>query len=111
LAFKPALSRQIQDLEDEVSFKSFERLPRGVKLSAAGKLFLEDARWVLQQVNEAAARAARVARGQFGTLRLGFTENSSWHGGLPNRLDDRRVQASIKCQIVVILSERIQPFG
>jgi DNA-binding transcriptional LysR family regulator len=46
---------------------------RGVKLSAAGKLFLDDARHILQQVNEAASRAAPVARGQSGTLRIGFT--------------------------------------
>src|SRR3974390_3063778 len=83
---QPALSRQIQDLEDEVGFKLFERLPRGVKLSAAGKLFLEDARRILQQVNEAAARAARVARGQSGTLLVGFTENASWHGVVPDSL-------------------------
>src|SRR5258708_14788680 len=78
---QPALSRQIQDLEEEVGFKLFERLPRGVKLSPAGKLFLEDARRILQDVNEAAARAARVARGQSGTLRVGFSENASWRGG------------------------------
>src|SRR5258706_7471134 len=83
---QPALSRQIQYLEDEVGFKLFERLPRGVKLSAAGKLFLEDTRRILQQVNEAAARAARVARGQSGTLRIGFTENSSWRGVVPDSL-------------------------
>src|SRR5215470_7445165 len=81
---QPALSRQIQDLEDEVGFKLFERMPRGVKLSIAGKLFLEDARRILQEVNEAAARAARVARGQSGTLRVGFTENASWHGIVPD---------------------------
>jgi DNA-binding transcriptional LysR family regulator len=83
---QPALSRQIQDLEQEAGFKLFERLPRGVKLSAAGKLFLEDARRILQQVNEATARAARVARGQAGTLRIGFTENASWHGVVPDSL-------------------------
>ena len=44
---QPALSRQIQDLEKEIGFPLFERLPRGVKLSAAGKLFLEDARRIL----------------------------------------------------------------
>src|ERR1700730_11318912 len=77
---QPALSRQIQDLEEEVGFKLFERLPRGVKLSPAGKLFLEDARRILQEVNEAAARAARVARGQSGTLRVGVTWNASWRG-------------------------------
>jgi DNA-binding transcriptional LysR family regulator len=80
---QPALSRQIQDLEEEVGFELFERLPRGVKLTAAGKLFLEDARRILQEVNEAAARAERVARGQSGTLRVGFTESASWRGVVP----------------------------
>src|SRR5690348_15555342 len=81
-----ALSTQMQDLEAELGFKLFVRLPRGVKLSAAGKMFLDDARRILQQVNEAAARAARVARGQSGTLRIGFTENASWHGVVPDSL-------------------------
>src|SRR6267378_840381 len=80
---QPALSRQIQDLEEEIGFKLFDRLSRGVKISAAGKLFLEDARRILQQVNEATARAGRVARGQSGTLRVGFVESISWHGVVP----------------------------
>jgi DNA-binding transcriptional LysR family regulator len=80
---QPALSRQIQDLEEEIGFKLFERLPRGVRLSAAGKLFLEDVRRILQDVNEAAARAGRVALGRSGTLRVGFTENASWQGVVP----------------------------
>src|ERR1700730_6832963 len=79
-----ALSTQMQDLEAELGFKLFDRLPRGVKLSAAGKLFLEDAKLILQQVAEAAARATRVARGHAGTLRVGFTENASWHGVAPD---------------------------
>src|SRR6516165_6316645 len=81
-----ALSTQIQDLEAELGFKVFDRLPRGVKLSVAGRLFLEDARRILREVNEAAARAARVARGQAGTLRVGFTENASWRGVVPESL-------------------------
>jgi DNA-binding transcriptional LysR family regulator len=81
-----ALSTQIQDLEAELGFKLFDRLPRGVKLSAAGKLFLEDARRILREVSEAAGRAARVARGQSGTLRVGFTENASWRGAVPESL-------------------------
>ena len=81
---QPALSRQIQDLEEEVGFKLFDRLPRGVKLSVAGKLFLEDARRILQAVSEATARADHVARGQSGTLRVCFTENASWHGVVPD---------------------------
>src|SRR6202162_2009029 len=81
---QPALSRQIQDLEEELGFKLFERLPRGVKLNQAGKLFLEDARRVLQELSEAAVRAGRVASGRSGTLRVGFTENASWRGVVPD---------------------------
>jgi DNA-binding transcriptional LysR family regulator len=97
---QPALSRQIQDLEKEVGFKLFERLPRGVKLSPAGKLFLEDARRILQDVNEAAARAARVARGQSGTLRVGFSENASWRGVVPESLRRfREIQPDAELQL------------
>ena len=85
-----ALSTQIQDMEAELGFKLFDRLPRGVKLSTAGRMFLEDARRILQQVSEAGARAARVARGQSGTLRVGFTENASWHGVVPDSLHNFR---------------------
>ena len=81
---QPALSRQVQDLEEEIGFELFERLPRGVKLSAAGKLFLEDVRRLLQEVNEAVVRAGRVASGRSGTLRVGFTENASWRGVVPD---------------------------
>src|SRR5580693_1905571 len=77
---QPALSRQVQDLEQELGFQLFERLPRGVRLSAAGKEFMEDARRILQDVQDAAIRASRIARGEIGTLRIGFTENSSWRG-------------------------------
>ena len=81
---QPALSRQIQDLEKELGFTLFDRLPRAVKLSAAGKLFLSDARRILLEVEEAKLRAERVATGKAGTLRIGFVEALSWHGVVPD---------------------------
>jgi DNA-binding transcriptional LysR family regulator len=56
-----ALSTQMKDLEAELGFKLFDRLPRGVKLSLAGKLFLEDARRILQQVSVAAKKCTILA--------------------------------------------------
>ena len=77
---QPALSRQIQDLERELGFALFDRLPRGVRLNAAGKLFLSDARRILQDVAEAKRRAERIALGRAGTLRVGIATALSWHG-------------------------------
>ena len=87
---QPALSSQIQDLEREIGAQLFDRLPRGVRLSAAGKVFLEDCRRILKDVNEAAIRAERAARGIIGTLRVGFTESASWHGVVPDSLREFR---------------------
>src|ERR1700682_5235320 len=77
---QPSLSRQIQDLERELGFALFDRLSRGVRLNAAGKLFLTDARRILQDVKEAKRRAERIALGKAGTLRIGIATAVSWHG-------------------------------
>ncbi len=97
---QPALSRQIQDLENEIGFRLFERLPRGVRLSAAGELFLTDARRILQEVEEAKLRAERVAKGMAGTLRIGFMETLSWHGVVPDALRRfRKHQPDVELQL------------
>jgi DNA-binding transcriptional LysR family regulator len=41
---QPALSQQIQQLEQEIEALLFHRLTRGVELADAGKAFLDDAR-------------------------------------------------------------------
>ena len=83
---QPALSRQIQNLEAEIGFKLFERLPRGVKITAAGEFLLKEARRILQEVNDATASAKRIAFGQSGTLRVGFVQSISWQGIIPESL-------------------------
>jgi len=83
---QPALSRQIQNLEQEIGFKLFDRLPRGVKINASGTLFLDDARLILYEVDDAITRAKRIAFGRTGTLRVGFVQSLSWHGIVPESL-------------------------
>ena len=89
---QPALSRHIQNLEEEVGFKLFDRLARGVKINAAGKLFLEDARRILKDLNDAAATAKRIGSGLAGTLRIGYVQSLSWHGIVPESLRHFREQ-------------------
>lgn len=58
---QPPLSRQLQNLEDELGVKLFERRPRGIRLSQAGETFLVHARDILARVD-----AARLAVGSAG---------------------------------------------
>src|SRR5947208_3387333 len=62
---------------------------------------IADARRILHEVNEAAARAKRVASGQSGTLRVGFVESVSWHGVVPDsfrEFRDRQPDAELELQ-------------
>jgi DNA-binding transcriptional LysR family regulator len=81
---QPALTRQIQNLEEEIGFELFERLPRGVCLSSAGKLYLIDARRIIAEIGGAIERARRIAHGQAGILRVGCVDSLSWHGIVPD---------------------------
>ena len=69
---QPALSRQIRDLEDELGFALLERTAKSVRLTDAGRTFLEEARAVVQLSHQAVRNARAVATGEGGELRLGY---------------------------------------
>lgn len=68
---QPPLSAQIMDLEDELGVKLFERTSRSVKLTMPGKVFLDEARVVLQSAERAQQYARRADLGLIGVLRIG----------------------------------------
>lgn len=69
---QPSLSRQIHDLEDEMGVALFERTAKTVRLTNAGRLFLEETRAVLRRVDEAVAAAKAAGSGARGELRIGY---------------------------------------
>lgn len=69
---QPALSRQVQDLEDEIGVDLLKRSPRGVTLTAEGKLFLVKARDIMRRADESVGQVRALARGQFGELHVGY---------------------------------------
>jgi DNA-binding transcriptional LysR family regulator len=73
---QPPLSQQIQILEQQIGARLFARTNRSVQLTAAGLQFLNDARQIMQNVTQAADKAARLHRGEEGELRIGFTSSA-----------------------------------
>jgi len=69
---QPALSRQIHDLEDELGFPLLRRSAKSVHLTEAGRLFLTEARAVLQRATDAVQAARAVATGRRGELHVGY---------------------------------------
>jgi DNA-binding transcriptional LysR family regulator len=64
-----ALNRQILDLETDLGAALFERLPRGVRLTAAGEVFLAYARQAISEIKAVESQVEQLrglVRGQVG---------------------------------------------
>ena len=83
---QPALSRQIQQLEDEIGTRLLKRTRRQVELTAAGRLFLERTNMILAELSKAAIDCRRVGDGELGRLSVGFI-HSSTYGLLPSIIE------------------------
>ena len=59
---QPALSKQVRDLEDEIGFSLLQRTAKSVRLTEAGRVFLDSARAVLRRADEALYRAKQNGR-------------------------------------------------
>lgn len=103
---QPPLSQQVQALERELGTPLFTRLPRGVALTDAGAAFLEDARRILREADQAVERARRVARGELGRVRMGMINSAPFHPVIPKLIREFRRQHP---QVALSLEERTTP--
>ena len=101
---QPALSARIRALEDDLGTPLFERDRRRVALTPAGLAFLGPARAAAEQLALARSTALQAARGESGTLRVGFTVIAI-HGTLPAALRDfRRLHPAVHVELVELNS-------
>lgn len=70
---QPPLSRQIQQLERELSTPLFERTSRRVALTQAGRALLPNARRLLDLAAKTSAEARSVGEGAIGTITIAYT--------------------------------------
>lgn len=113
---QPPLSTQIKDLERNLDATLLDRSPRGVELTAAGRVFYAEARAILARVEHAKIAAHRAAHGEEGTLAVGFISIADF-SVLPPALRQFRVrfpgvdvqlhELTTDAQIRELLAERI----
>jgi LysR family transcriptional regulator, benzoate and cis,cis-muconate-responsive activator of ben and cat genes len=70
---QPALSKQVRDLEDEIGFSLLERTAKSVRLTDAGRAFLDNARALLQNADDAVTKARAVASAEPTELHVGYS--------------------------------------
>ena len=97
------LSRQMQQLEKEIGVKLFAPAGRGVKLTPAGRVFLDKTRAALAGVDAAVEEARAIAAGRSGTVRIAFDGGSSLSGPLASIVARYRKQAPrIKIELITM---------
>jgi DNA-binding transcriptional LysR family regulator len=82
---QPSLTRQIQNLEDEIGVRLLDRSNKRITLTDAGRLFLFDAKKVLVQCAESVASVQRISRDENSQLNIGYSSNIHY-GLLPATL-------------------------
>jgi LysR family hca operon transcriptional activator len=95
---QPSLSRQIRDLEYEVGVPLLSRSVHGVKLTPAGRAFLDHARLALTQAESAAEAARRAAQPAKPVFAMGFLtgQEVDWLPKATNVLRDELLNIEIK---------------
>ncbi len=72
-----AVSRRVRALEDMLGVSLFERETTGVRLTEAGRRFLERSRPALAEIDHAIKAAASAGRGGEGVIRIGILSSVS----------------------------------
>lgn len=80
---QPPLSQRIKAIERELDVQLFRRKARGVELTEAGRVFLDNARAMLAQNERAIDSTRRTARGEQGRLCVGVTPTGPFHPFVP----------------------------
>ena len=68
-----ALSQQVRAVEEMLGVVLFVRTNRGVEITPAGEVFVQEARRTLNAADRATRRAQAAARGETGSLRIAYT--------------------------------------
>lgn len=105
---QPPLSQQLKDLERQVGAALLLRTPQGVRLTAAGEVFRDEAERIVGATDAACAAALRAARGETGVLRLGYTASAAFNPVVAATIRQfRRQQPAVQLQLEELNTARL----
>jgi DNA-binding transcriptional LysR family regulator len=97
---QPPLSQQIKDLEAEIGASLFHRVAHGAELTTAGEAFLQAVKEMPTLAERATKAARRAARGETGSLRVGFTASATFNAVVPSAIRAfRRAYADVELML------------
>jgi LysR family transcriptional regulator, benzoate and cis,cis-muconate-responsive activator of ben and cat genes len=86
---QPPLSRQIMELEEELGVALFERGPRGVSITPAGRYLEKEAIAILGRVSLVKDRIGTIGKAETRLVRIGFVA-SAMYSFLPEIIEEYR---------------------
>ena len=75
---QPAISAHVKALEQELNVKLFDRTPKGMRLTAHGKILIEKAHSVLNAANELRIEASMLSGELAGAVKIGLNTNAEF---------------------------------
>ncbi|MFC6669974.1 LysR family transcriptional regulator [Marinobacterium aestuariivivens] len=101
---QPAISRQLRNLEEEVGLALFTRTGRGVELTDAGKVFLERARAIIEEMEDLSEEIRGFKGIVSGKVRVGLPPTESQFLAAPLVLRVKEKYPNVSLQIVEAFS-------
>lgn len=74
----PAVTLQLKQVEDEIGVPLFDRTAEGMRATAAGEVFLEAAREILDRMERLEGELDAVRGARMGTLNVGFVSTAHY---------------------------------
>ncbi|MDI5933419.1 LysR family transcriptional regulator [Halomonas kalidii] len=97
---QPALSRTIQQLEEAIGVPLLTRNNRQVEITEPGRIFLDECKQLMAQLDLAITNTRRASQGEVGRLSIGYTDFAIT-GRLPTILEEfKSLYSEIKINLL-----------
>lgn len=110
---QPAISRKIKELETELGVQLFDRLPKGLRLNRAGKIYQKQLGAVIRQIDDANEHVRQFTHTEYGSLALGAHDFVLWEGQINQcinqfRHDNHHVELEVYSDTPMVLLKRLE---